>query len=241
MSRLILCLAFFIWIGLFAFSSRKETKSNQPKFNDLSSQPLNPLPPFPLLREPIKNFVNLKDSKKQNLKLTKRITPLKLSKKYTHKIESKTDDLTAPSGAESLGGVIDLDSLNEPLMPPAALVERARFNAGDSPFLALPVNWRTYYSKTLAAIASDSNLAPASQWHQPVVGLCRAELVPLLLKPGATPLILQKPKNPLASAALIEWIKVAPLVLDNRMQPLLLHLDPLPLRQDRTQVGANCP
>ncbi len=40
---------------------------------------------------------------------------------------------------------------------------------------------------------------------------------------------------------LTEWIKVAPLVSDNRMQPLLLHLDPLPLRQHRKQAGANCP
>lgn len=240
MSRLILCLAVFIWIGLFAFSSRKETKPIQSRFIDYSTQPHNPLPPFPLLLEPMEKYLVVENNKQPNLKVTKQLPPPKLSQKSIPNIETRIDDLTTPSGAELLGGVIDLDSLNEPLMPPAVLVERARFNAGDNPFLALSPNWRSYFRKKLAAITSDINLAPASQWHQPVVGLCKAELVPLLLKQGATPLVLQKPKNPLASAALIEWIKVAPLVLDNRMQPLLLHLDPLPLRQDRKQAGANC-
>jgi hypothetical protein len=240
-SRLILCLAFFIWIGLFATSSLKETKPIQSRFIDNSTQSLDPLPPFPLLREPLEKFLIVENTKQQNLKLAKRRPPPKLSQNPTPNMQVKIDDLTPPSGAELLGGPIDLDSLNEPLMPPAASVERARFNAGDNPFLALSPNWRSYFRKTLAAIPGDSNLAPASQWHQPVVGLCRSELVPLLLKPGATPLVLQKPKSPLATAALTEWIKVAPLVSDNRMQPLLLHLDPLPLRQDRKQAGANCP
>ncbi|MFS6818403.1 hypothetical protein AAF134_03345 [Synechococcus lacustris Tous-12m] len=97
-----------------------------------------------------------------------------------------------PSGAEALGGVLSLDSLNEPTMPPAALVERARWQANANPLLPLPSEWRSFFRKALGSATAE--LAPAMQWHQPVAGLCTTELVPVLLRSNAKPITLRQPK-----------------------------------------------
>lgn len=232
MIRWLLFSAVFIWFALLFFP---QAKLNQAKFKEFKSGPITqpelvPLPPLPLNVEPINplSFGELKQKSIQKPKgfnsLIKPLPP-RFQANQAPKLANQLLGDGPPSGAEALGGVLSLDSLNEPVMPPAALVERSRWQASANPLLSLPSEWRSFFRKALGSAISE--LAPAVQWHQPVAGLCERELIPVLLRPNANPVTLRQPKNSLAQAAHGQWLQEAPQPPPGQQQALLLHLDPI--------------
>lgn len=232
MIRWLLFSAIFIWLALLFFP---QPQLNQIKFKESKSGPVKqpelvPLPPLPLYVEPIKprSFVELKQKSIQKPRGFNSLIKLSPTRFQANQAPMPANQSLAdgpPSGAEALGGVLSLDSLNEPVMPPAALVERARWQASANPLLPLPSEWRSFFRKALGSAISE--LAPAMQWHQPVAGLCKKELIPVLLRPNANPVTLRQPKNSLAQAAHGQWLQEAPQPPPGQQQALLLHLDPI--------------
>ena len=232
MIRWLLFSAVFIWLALLFFP---HAKLNQAMFEDFKSGPIKqpvlvPLPPLPLYVESIKplSSVELKQKSIQKPRSFNSLIKPSPTNFQANQAPMPANQLLAdgpPSGAEALGGVLSLDSLNEPTMPPAALVERARWQASANPLLPLPSEWRSFFRKALGSATAE--LAPAMQWHQPVAGLCTTELVPVLLRSNAKPITLRQPKNSLALAAHGQWLQEAPQPPPGQQQALLLHLDPI--------------
>jgi hypothetical protein len=227
-SRWLLLGALLLWLGLL-LSPRPPSRQFVGRENPPAKSQLGPLPPFPLEVEQLKPLTAVK-----RLPFKAGATAATPApghggpKPKPPAIPQPPEDLARPpTGAEALGGTLNLESLNEPAMPPAALVERARWQANGDPLSPLPAAWRGAFRKALGATAVAGALAPAMQWRQPVAGLCKEEAIPLLLQPGAAPQVLQAARSELARQALANFLMNHPQPPQGQRQPLLLHLDPL--------------
>jgi hypothetical protein len=136
-------------------------------------------------------------------------------------------DISPVKGAEALGGDLSLESLNEPLMPSAALVERSRWKADTDPMVSLPEKWRGRFRDLIRKQFPFIKLSQAVHWHEPLPNLCRSISVPVLLRANESPVVFMQPLDPLVTDALSAWLQQTPIVIPQQAMPVLISFEAL--------------
>ena len=129
-----------------------------------------------------------------------------------------------PSGALLLGP-LDLSSLNERPMLPAARIERAHQLASPDPLSVVPKAWKQALA---SSIRSSDRVIPAEIVRLPAPHLSAPEQIPVILRHGARADSPAAPPSARSLSLLNNWVQRQPGVAKGSVRPVLLELEPLP-------------
>lgn len=133
--------------------------------------------------------------------------------------------ITELKGAAGLGGPITLQSLEEPLMPIAARVERQQQQRSGDALAALPRHWRESLRQELPATQSVSEAAVV---RLPVPALKRRQEVPVIVNEHGEGEALVAPRDQLVRQAVEDWAARQIAASAGTVQVYVVAAEPLP-------------
>lgn len=160
-------------------------------------------------------------------------TELKLPSPSTKQLYSKS---------ELLGGLLTLQDLNEPSMPPIARAERVQWSRSGDPLAPLPQIWREPMRKALHALPitagasksvppdkriGSSNMDAARFVHVPSTKIRHEREIPLALQADGTVDILNRPDDPAVIEEINRWSLKQKPPAKGRVSPAIVHLHPI--------------
>jgi hypothetical protein len=143
------------------------------------------------------------------------------------------------SKAELLGGVVSLQDLSEPDMPPIARAERAQWALSGDPLAPIPQVWRESMRKALQSLSTGSSpsersvsaskverstVNSARVIHIPSSKVRRSADVPLALQPDGSVDILNSPDDPAVVEEIKTWSSKQELPSKGSISPAIVHL-----------------
>ncbi|MFN5464211.1 MAG: hypothetical protein ACK6BM_00855 [Cyanobacteriota bacterium] len=143
------------------------------------------------------------------------------------------------SKAELLGGVVSLQDLSEPDMPPIARAERAQWALSGDPLAPIPQVWRESMRKALQNLSTGSSspevsisaskterstVNSARVIHIPSSKVRRSADVPLALQSDGSVDILNSPDDPAVVEEIKTWSSKQVLPSKGSISPAIVHL-----------------
>jgi hypothetical protein len=129
----------------------------------------------------------------------------------------------APRGAMLLGN-LDLSSLEEKTMLPAARLERARQIASPDPLSVVPKALKPAF---VASIPKQTRVIPAEIVRLPAPHLQAPEQIPLLLHPGGRARGPSAYSSEATRQRIAGWLARQPVIANGTVRPVVLKLEPL--------------
>jgi len=140
------------------------------------------------------------------------------------------------SSSELLGGVLTIQDLGSPSMPPVARAERARWASSGDPMAPLPKNLREPMRQALRTLPSPTptNTAKLQQGrviHVPSTRISKPTQVPLAVQADGTVDVLSKPDDPAVIEDIKEWSSRQPAQAPGTVTPTVINLQPIPAEE----------
>ena len=141
--------------------------------------------------------------------------------------------------SDLLGGEITLRDIHEPLIPPLARAEMAKYLRSGDPLSPIPGYWREPMRQALKSLtkqnspslpihqSNSSEIDQARVVHVPSTRLKRSADVPLALQSDGSVDILNVPSDPAVVDEIKIWSTKQTLPTKGRMVPAVVHLHPL--------------
>jgi len=147
--------------------------------------------------------------------------------------------------AQLLGGSLALHDLNEAVMSPLALAERAASLSGGDPMGPLPSMWRDPMRQAILQLpGAPRRISTARVIHVPSPSVTRTTEVPLAIQSDGSVDILQTPDNPAVIKEIDSWSRHQPRPAVGSVVPAVIHLQPLeaaPVLTPDTRSSAKSP
>jgi hypothetical protein len=137
------------------------------------------------------------------------------------------------SRSELLGGVLTMEDLGAPAMPPVARAERARWaNSGD-PLAPLPNDLREPMRKAIRTLPAPTptktaRLQQGRVIYVPSTRVSKPTQVPLALQADGTVDVLSHPDDPAVIEDIKEWSSRQTAPAAGSVTPAVVHLQPIP-------------
>jgi hypothetical protein len=137
------------------------------------------------------------------------------------------------SRSELLGGVLTIQDIGAPAMPPLARAERARWASSGDPMAPLPQNLREPMRQAIHTLqpptpTKAAKLEPARVIYVPSTRVRRSTQVPLAVQADGTVDVLSKPDDPGVIEDIKEWSSRQPAPAAGTVTPAVINLEPIP-------------
>ncbi len=147
------------------------------------------------------------------------------------------------SRAELLGGVLTINDLGSPAMPPVARAERARWASSGDPMAPLPQNLREPMRQAIRALpaptaTTTAKLQQARVIYVPSTRVSRPTQVPLAVQADGTVDVLSNPDDPAVIEDIKEWSSRQSAPTAGTVTPAVINLEPIPVEKP-VRAGAN--
>ncbi|MCT0198956.1 hypothetical protein KQ313_04585 [Synechococcus sp. CS-1325] len=134
--------------------------------------------------------------------------------------------LTALRGAAGLGGEINLDNVNEKVMPVAAMAERQHWQNSGDPLSPLPRHWRDELRRE---VGKGSKLVQASVVRIPAPHLKTSEEIPLAIRANGQAASLVSPPSARSQQVVEAWASRQSPVKEGEVRAVVVTLEPIEL------------
>jgi hypothetical protein len=147
------------------------------------------------------------------------------------------------SRAELLGGVLTINDLGAPAMPPVARAERARWASSGDPMAPLPRNLREPMRQAIRTLPGpaptmSAKLEQARVIYVPSSRVSRPTQVPLAVQADGTVDVLSSPDDPAVIEDIREWSSRQPAPAAGSVTPAVINLEPIPEEKPVRVVAA---
>lgn len=137
------------------------------------------------------------------------------------------------SNAELLGGVLTIEDLGSPAMPPVARAERARWASSGDPLAPLPQNLREPMRQAIRTLppptpTKTAKLQQGRVVYVPSTRVSKPTQVPLAIQADGTVDVLSHPDDPAVLEDIKEWSSRQPAQAPGTVTPTVVNLQPLP-------------
>ena len=137
------------------------------------------------------------------------------------------------TGSELLGGLLTLQQPNQEPMSPLARAEQARLADSGDPLAPVPARWREPMRRELRELGP-ARLSPARVVHVPSERISHTVVLPLAMQHDGSIDALVAKDPAVSDRELSDWASRQATPAQGQVQPVVLHLHPLP----RTAVTA---
>lgn len=157
---------------------------------------------------------------------------------------AKTMLLRNFSNSEILGGVLTIQDLGSPSMPPVARAERARWASSGDPMAPLPQSLREPMRQAIRTLPAPTptktaKLQQGRVIHVPSIRVSKPTQVPLALQADGTVDVLSQPDDPAVIEDIKEWSSRQPAQAPETVTPTVVNLHPLPAEVRAPSAPAN--
>jgi hypothetical protein len=147
------------------------------------------------------------------------------------------------SRAELLGGVLTIQNLGAPAMPPLARAERARWASSGDPMAPLPQNLREPMRRAIHTLpapspSSSAKLQQARVIYVPSTRVSKPTQVPLAVQADGSVDVLSRPDDPAVIEDIREWSTRQPAPSAGTVTPAVVNLEPIPDEKPVRAVAA---
>ncbi|MEA5416545.1 hypothetical protein [Synechococcus sp. BA-132 BA5] len=147
------------------------------------------------------------------------------------------------SNSELLGGVLTIQDLGSPAMPPVARAERARWASSGDPMAPLPKSLREPMRQAIRTLPAPSptktaKLQQGRVIHVPSMRVSKPTQVPLAVQADGTVDVLSQPDDPAVIEDIKEWSSRQPAQAPGTVTPTVVNLQPLPAEVRATPAPA---
>jgi hypothetical protein len=131
------------------------------------------------------------------------------------------------SGSELLGGPLTLQQRGQEPMSPLARAEQARMAQAGDPLAPVPARWREPMRRELRDLGA-TRLSQARVVHVPSQGISRTVVLPLAMQHDGSIDALVAKDPAVSDRELSDWASRQVMPAQGSVQPVVLHLHPLP-------------
>lgn len=147
------------------------------------------------------------------------------------------------SNSELLGGVLTIQDLGAPAMPPVARAERARWARSGDPMAPLPQSLREPMRQAIRTLPTPTptktaKLQQGRVIHVPSTRVSKPTQVPLAVQADGTVDVLSKPDDPAVIEDIKEWSRRQPAQAPGTVTPTVVNLQPIPAEIRATPAPA---
>ncbi len=147
------------------------------------------------------------------------------------------------SNSELLGGVLTIQDLGAPAMPPVARAERARWASSGDPMAPLPHSLREPMRQAIRTLPAPTptktaKLQQARVIYVPSTRVSKPTQVPLAIQADGTVDVLSQPDDPAVIEDIKEWSSRQPAQAPGTVTPTVVNLQPLPAEVRTTPAPA---
>ncbi len=137
------------------------------------------------------------------------------------------------SNSELLGGVLTIQDLGAPAMPPVARAERARWASSGDPMAPLPQSLREPMRQAIRTLPAPTptktaKLQQGRVIHVPSTRVSKPTQVPLAVQADGTVDVLSQPDDPAVIEDIKEWSSRQPAQAPGTVTPTVVNLQPIP-------------
>ena len=147
------------------------------------------------------------------------------------------------SNSELLGGVLTIQDLGSPAMPPVARAERARWASSGDPMAPLPQTLREPMRQAIRTLPTPTptktaKLQQGRVIYVPSTRVSKPTQVPLAVQADGTVDVLNQPNDPAVIEDIKEWSSRQPTQAAGSVTPTVVNLHPIPAEVRSTPVPA---
>ena len=147
------------------------------------------------------------------------------------------------SNSELLGGVLTIQDLGSPAMPPVARAERARWASSGDPMAPLPQTLREPMRQAIRTLPTPTptktaKLQQGRVIYVPSTRVSKPTQVPLAVQADGTVDVLSQPDDPAVIEDIKEWSRRQPTQAAGSVTPTVVNLHPIPAEVRSTPVPA---
>jgi hypothetical protein len=147
------------------------------------------------------------------------------------------------SNSELLGGVLTIQDLGSPAMPPVARAERARWASSGDPMAPLPQTLREPMRQAIRTLPTPTptktaKLQQGRVIYVPSTRVSKPTQVPLAVQADGTVDVLSQPDDPAVIEDIKEWSNRQPTQAAGSVTPTVVNLHPIPAEVRSTPVPA---
>jgi hypothetical protein len=147
------------------------------------------------------------------------------------------------SNSELLGGVITIQDLGSPAMPPVARAERARWASSGDPMAPLPQSLREPMRQAIRTLPAPTptktaKLQQGRVIYVPSTRVSKPTQVPLAVQADGTVDVLSQPDDPAVIEDIKEWSSRQPAQAPGTVTPTIVNLQPIPAEASPTPAPA---
>jgi hypothetical protein len=137
------------------------------------------------------------------------------------------------SNSELLGGVLTIQDLGAPAMPPVARAERARWASSGDPMAPLPQSLREPMRQAIRTLPAPTptktaKLQQGRVIYVPSTRVSKPTQVPLAVQADGTVDVLSRPDDPAVIEDIKEWSSRQPAQAPGTVTPTVVNLQPIP-------------
>lgn len=137
------------------------------------------------------------------------------------------------SNSELLGGVLTIQDLGAPAMPPVARAERARWASSGDPMAPLPQSLREPMRQAIRTLPAPTptktaKLQQGRVIYVPSTRVSKPTQVPLAVQADGTVDVLSQPDDPAVIEDIKEWSSRQPAQAPGTVTPTVVNLQPIP-------------
>jgi hypothetical protein len=147
------------------------------------------------------------------------------------------------SNSELLGGVLTIQDLGGPAMPPVARAERARWASSGDPMAPLPQSLREPMRQAIRTLPTPTptktaKLQQGRVIYVPSTRVSKPTQVPLAVQADGTVDVLSQPDDPGVIEDIKEWSSRQPAQAPGTVTPTVVNLQPIPAEVRATPAPA---
>lgn len=147
------------------------------------------------------------------------------------------------SNSELLGGVLTIQDLGAPSMPPVARAERARWASSGDPMAPLPQSLREPMRQAIRTLpaptpSKTAKLQQGRVIYVPSTRVSKPTQVPLAVQADGTVDVLSQPDDPAVIEDIKEWSSRQPAQAPGTVTPTVVNLQPIPAEVRSTPTPA---
>ncbi len=147
------------------------------------------------------------------------------------------------SNSELLGGVLTIQDLGSPAMPPVARAERARWASSGDPMAPLPQSLREPMRQAIRTLPAPTptktaKLQQGRVIYVPSTRISKPTQVPLAVQADGSVDVLSQPSDPAVLEDIKEWSRHQPAPTPGTVTPTVVNLQPIPAEVRSTPAPA---
>ncbi|MCP9833684.1 hypothetical protein [Cyanobium sp. La Preciosa 7G6] len=147
------------------------------------------------------------------------------------------------SNSELLGGVLTIQDLGSPAMPPVARAERARWASSGDPMAPLPKSLREPMRQAIRTLPAPTptktaKLQQGRVIYVPSTRVSKPTQVPLAVQADGTVDVLSQTDDPAVIEDIKEWSSRQPAQVPGTVTPTIVNLQPIPAEDSSTPAPA---